>query len=48
MCVSTMPVYVAHVQLTMRIAVQAKEVQDVNIETAMQLYQLEHFELVRT
>jgi hypothetical protein len=26
--------------------VQVKEVQDVNIETAMQLYELEHFELV--
>ena len=37
---------VAHVQLTMRMGVQVKEEQDVNMETAMQLYQLEHFELV--
>jgi hypothetical protein len=36
----------AHVQLTMRMVLQVKEEQDVNIETAMQLYQLEHFELV--
>lgn len=45
---TTAHVCVAYVQLLVRIAVQVKEVQDVNIETAMQLYQLEHFELVST
>ena len=45
---TTAHVCVAHLQMPMPVAVQVKEVQDVNIETAMQLYQLEHFELVST
>ena len=44
----TARVCVAHMHMPMPVAVQVKEVQDVNTETAMQLYQLEHFELVST